>query len=188
MWTTEYILSQVCVIVALFLYAATYLLKTKKWVLIVNLIGVVLNTIAFVLLGAYTGAVVNVVAMVRSIWFLYEDKKGKQSWVSLVGVLALIIGATVFTYKSAIDLLPLAGGVIYAIASWQKNITLYRWLGILVSSVYILYDIFFNSIFGVVSESVAIICAMIGLVMGYIKKKKTNAENTVEPNVTLGGA
>lgn len=179
MWTVSYILSQVFVIVGIALYAITFLLKTKKSVLIVGLIGVMLNTISFVLLGAYTGALVNVVAMVRSIWFFCEEKKGKRTWVSLTVVMTLIVIATIFTYGSIIDLLPLVAGLSYAFACWQKNISLYRWLGILVSVIYIIYDIFFNSIFGVVSESIAIICAIIGLILGQVKKKKNAMTNTV---------
>lgn len=175
----NYILSQVFVIVGIALYAITFLLKTKKSVLIVGLMGVMLNTISFVLLGAYTGALVNVVAMVRSIWFFYEEKKGKRTWVSLITVMVLIVMATIFTYGNMIDLLPLVAGLAYAFACWQKNIKLYRWLGILVSVIYILYDIFFNSIFGVVSELIAIICAVIGLVLGRIKKKNNDITNTV---------
>lgn len=177
MWTTNYILSQICVIVGIGLYALTYLLKTKKSVLIVGLIGVVLNTISFVLLGAYTGAVVNLVAILRSLWFFFEEKKGKRTWVSLTVVLTLIVIATIFTYQNIIDLLPLVAGLTYAFACWQKNIPLYRWLGILVSSIYILYDIYFNSIFGVVSESIAIVCAVTGLILGMIKKKSDSTTN-----------
>ena len=174
MWTPYYILSQICVIIGIGLYALTYLLKTKKSVLIVGLIGVVLNTISFVLLGAYTGAVVNVVAIIRSIWFFFEEKKGKRTWISLTVVLTLIGVATIFTYQNIIDLLPLVAGLTYAFACWQKNIPLYRWLGILTSSIYIVYDICFNSIFGIVSESIAIICALVGLIIGWIKKHNTS--------------
>lgn len=179
MWTTNYILSQILVVVAIGSYALTYLLKTKKQVLIVGLIGVVLNTISFILLGAYTGAVVNVAAMVRSLWFFYEEKKGKRTWVSLTIVMALIIMATIFTYQNLVDLLPLVAGLVYAFACWQKNVPLYRWLGISVSGTYILYDIYFNSIFGVVSESIAIVCAVVGLILGHVRKKKEQATNVV---------
>ena len=179
MWTVTYIFSQVFVIVGIALYALTFLLKTKKSVLIVGLIGVMLNTVSFVLLGAYTGALVNVVAMVRSIWFFCEEKRGKRSWVSLVTVMVLIVIATIFTYRSIIDLLPLVAGLAYAFACWQKNIKLYRWSGILVSVIYIMYDIFFNSIFGVVSESIALICAAIGLILLHIKKKNNDTTNAV---------
>ena len=87
MLTVNYILSQILVIIAIGLYALTFLLKTKKNVLIIGLLGVVLNTISFILLGAYTGAVVNVVAMVRSLWFFFEEKKDRRTWISLTVVM-----------------------------------------------------------------------------------------------------
>ena len=179
MGTFNYVLSQILVIIAIGLYAFTFLLKTKKNILIFGLIGVVLNTISFVLLGAYTGAVVNLVAMVRSLWFFIEEKRGKRTWVSLTVVMILIIVATVFTYQNLIDLLPLIAGLTYAYTCWQKNVVLYRWSGVLVSVIYIVYDIYFKSIFGVVSESFAITCAVVGLIMGFIKNKKTTAGDNV---------
>ena len=172
MWTVNYILSQILVIVSIGLYAITFLLKTKKSVLIIGLVAVILNTISFVLLGAYTGAVVNIVAVIRSVWFFFEEKSGKRTWYSLTIVMMLIVIATIFTYQYLIDLLPLVAGLVYAFACWQKNIPFYRWSGILVSVIYIVYDIYFKSIFGVISESIAIVCALIGLILGLVKKQK----------------
>ncbi len=180
MLTVNYILSQILVIIAIGLYALTFLLKTKKNVLIIGLLGVVLNTISFILLGAYTGALVNVVAIIRSLWFFFEEKKGKRTWISLTIVMILIMFATIFTYKNWIDILPFVAGIVYAFACWQKNIPLYRWLGILVSLIYIVYDVWFSSVFGVVSELIAILCAIVGLILGLIKKKQMQTNNELK--------
>lgn len=175
MWSVNYVLSQILVVAFFGLYALTFLLKTKKSVLIVLLCGGVLNTISFILLGAYTGAVVNIVAMIRSVWFFFDEKNGKRTWISLTVVMLLVICATIFTYKKWIDILPFVAGIGYTFACWQKNIPLYRWLGIFVNILYLLYNILIYSIFGVIGELVATVCALIGIISGEIKKKHVQA-------------
>ena len=175
MLTVNYVISQVFIVIAIILYALTFTLKTKRSVLFIGLLSIVLTIIAFILLGAYTGAAVNLVTMFRSLWFYIEEKHGKHTKLSLIIILILIIGATFFTYEKMIDLLPFAAGMIYTFACWQKNITLYRILGILVTTIDIAYDIQFNSIFGIVGKLIAIICAISSLIIYQIKKQNTSS-------------
>ncbi len=164
-------MSQLLLIIAIVLYAITFLLKTKRKILLISLFVILLNIISFILLGAYTGAIINLVALTRSIWFFIEEAKGQQTRLSLVIIIFLMMIATFYNYQNWIDLLPFISSIIYTFACWQKSVKLYNWLGILVGLIDILYDIQFNSIVGIISRLFAISCAVIGIIMTNTNKK-----------------
>ncbi len=54
--------------------------------------------------------------------------------------------------------------LIYTYALWQKNTKVYKLLGIIVNGLMIIYNIYIQSIFGVILISIAFISSIIGFV------------------------
>lgn len=74
-----YILSQIFTTLMYALLAWTYFLKDKRKIVIVSALSLVANTIAYILLGAWTGLAMCVVAMLRNLYILWDEKKyGKR--------------------------------------------------------------------------------------------------------------
>ena len=74
-WTLTYILSQIFTIVMYILLASTYYLKDRKKVLIVSFLSTISVGIAYILLKAWTGFAMCIVATIRNIIFIIDEKK-----------------------------------------------------------------------------------------------------------------
>ena len=72
-----YFLSQFFTIVMYLLLAMTYFAKTKRRIFIINSLSLIAN-IAYFLLNAWSGLAMVVIAMIRNICLLYNDRKNAQ--------------------------------------------------------------------------------------------------------------
>lgn len=177
--TTTYILSQVVTIFVYVFLSLTYCIKNRKLILAFSFISNFLNSIAFILLGAYTSSAMCAISIFRDIIFmLYEKKYGKSDKITKrdVALLALIYGISIIsiilTFKGFWTLMYAAGSMLYTYSIWQKNNTLYRFMGIPVTLIVICDSIYIKSIFGVVLQCVVLIASTAGFI-SYVKENKT---------------
>ena len=77
--TATYIVSQVFAILMYALLASTYYLKNRKTVLTINILAMVAQAISFICLKAYTGLAMDIVAIIRNIIFMIDEKKNGKS-------------------------------------------------------------------------------------------------------------
>jgi len=160
------------------LLAATYYAKNRKSILILSFLSLVTNAIAYILLEAYTGLAMCVVAFVRNIVFMIDEKKngkseeiGKKDVILLIVFFGLIIVATAFTYEGLLSLLSVFATMIYTYSVWQKKTKVYKFCGIPVGVLWIFYNLYVKSIFGVILETILLICSIVGYILE-IKKQK----------------
>lgn len=177
-----YIISQVFVILDYGLLALSYYGKSRKSVLIMSFLAVVANTIAYILLNAYTGVAMCIVAIIRNIIFLIDERKNgksdkiyKKDIVILIILFAISIISSIFTYNGFYSLLVVFGTMIYTYSVWQKKISVYKILGIPTEFLFVLYNIYIKSIFGVIAETILMICSIIGYVLE-IKRNRSIKE------------
>lgn len=177
--TVTYILSQVFVIIMYILLALTYYLKDRKKILIISFLSGISSAIAYILLGAWTGFAMCIFAMIRNIIFFIDEKKnGKRDKITKIDIMILIVLIlitvifTIFTYTDFLSLLSVFATSIYTYSVWQKNTKIYKLLGIPTSIVWISYNVYIMSIFGIILESILLICSTIGYILD-TKKEKT---------------
>ena len=162
--TIPYILSQILVIIYYLIYSYTFHLKDSNKILISGIIAAIISSISYILLNAYTGMAMCFVAIIRNLLF----KKDKKSIFYLLFILLLTIIASIFTFNSYFCLFNILATLIYTYALWQTNTKTYKLLGIIVNGLMIVYDIYIQSILGVILISVAFISSLIG----FIKESK----------------
>jgi len=177
--TTTYILSQVVIIFVYIFLSLTYCVKNRKLILAFSFISNFLNSIAFILLGAYTSSAMCAISIFRDIIFIMNERKyGKSYNITKrdVALLALVYGMSiisiVLTFKGFWTLLYAAGSMLYTYSIWQKNNTIYRFMGIPVTLIVICDSIYIKSIFGVILQCVVLISSTIGFV-SYMKEQNT---------------
>lgn len=177
--TTTYILSQIVTIFVYIFLSLTYCVKNRKLILAFSFISNFLNSIAFILLGAYTSSAMCAISIFRDIIFMINEKKyGKSDKITKrdVALLALIYGISIIsiilTFKGFWTLMYAAGSMLYTYSIWQKNNTLYRFMGIPVTLIVICDSIYIKSIFGVILQCVVLITSTAGFV-SYMKENKT---------------
>lgn len=172
-----YIMSQLFTIIMYIFSGLSYYAKDRKKVLILNFIGLLSIAVAYVLLKAWTGLAMDIVAIIRNIIFLIDEKKNgtrnkntKADVAILIILYTIIIVSTIFTYNGLLSLASVIATCIYTFSVWQKNVKLYKFLGIFVETLWMIYNIYIMSIFGIILEAVVLICA----ITGYITETKKN--------------
>ena len=174
--TTQYIASQIITIFVYVFLSLTYCIKNRKLILTFCFLSNFLNGIAFILLGAYTSAAMSAISIFRDIIFLIDQKlNGKSDKITkkdiflLCFVYGISIISIIITFKGFLTLLYAIGSMLYTYSIWQKDNKIYRILGIPVTLLVILDSIYIKSIFGVILQTVVLICSGIGVAKNNVK-------------------
>lgn len=177
-WSLIYILSQVFTIIMYVLLGITYYAKDRKKILILSFLSLLANGIAYLLLSAWSGLAMCIVALIRNIIFLVDEKKnGKRDKINKTDIAILIILylisiiSAVFTYEGPLSLLSVIATMLYTFSVWQKKTNIYKLLGIPIGILWVLYNIYVISIFGIILEAILLICSTTGYILE-IKKRK----------------
>lgn len=167
--TFYYLLSQVLTILMYALLAWTYFLRDKRKIVIVSALSLVANIAAYVLLGAWTGLAMCVVAMLRNLYILCEEKRHgkretneKRDYIFLALVYLGIILATIPTYEGFLSLFSVFATSIYTYSIWQKSTKVYKFCGIPVGILWIAYNTYVRSILGVILEGILLVASIAG--------------------------
>lgn len=179
----------VCAMVALF---SIYQQRSRKRMLASKLCADFCWVIHYLCIGAIGGAIPNFVGIFREmIFFNRETKKwaSRPFWPIIFIAVNLMLGIT--TFKSPINILPIAASVFVTISLWLKKPEITKIISFPVSVVFLIYDIFVGSWVGVVNESASLISIIISFVeMGKEHKanKQVQAESNEEEKLVLSGS
>lgn len=116
----------------------------------------------FFLLGAYAGAAMNSVGIVRSVSYYKWRSKNRPDWV-LIGVLTLSVVMTIITWQGMVSLLPLLAMMVAAIAFWQRDEQRLRLLLLGAVPLWFTYNLIFASYAGMLSDGLALFSTSIAL-------------------------
>lgn len=101
--------------------------KTRNKVLSLLILDSICYFMQYILLGAITGAFINIVGLVRTIIFKYKGKcKILQSKLILFIILSIYLLAGLLTYDGIISMLPVIAAIIYTSTLWQDNVIIIR--------------------------------------------------------------
>ena len=129
--------------------------------LLLGLCGCLLWAAHFYLLGAMTGAAVNLMAAGRFVVYSRIKPTKRNRWVmwAFIGLTALV---SVATWEGAISLLPFLGTASGVIAFWQKNTTYIRRLAMASPPPWIIYAVMVGSYPGILTESLLMGSNLVG--------------------------
>ena len=179
-WTATYIWSQILTVLEYGLLGASYLVKNRKAIVLLDTASMTLGIIVFILLGADLGMAMSVVILLANFYYLWDEQtQGKRNkmtlrdYIVLAIVLIAIAVLAVLTYDGPLSLLSVAATTLYEISIfWQGNTRVYKLLGIPVAFCWMTYNGFVQSIFGVLCEAVLFVLSIIGYVMEVRKGKR----------------
>ena len=169
--TLTYILSQIFIIINYILLMATYQVKNRKAILIYSFGAIIATGVSYVFLSAWSGFAMVLVAIVRNIIFMLDEKRnGKSDKITKKDIIILAILYTisiisaVYTYEGFLSLMSVFGTMLYTYSVWQKKTSIYKMFGIPVGIVWTIYNIYIASIFGTILEVLLLISAIIGII------------------------
>ena len=177
--TLTYVLSQIFIIINYVLLMATYQVKSRKTILLFNFGAIIATGISYIFLSAWSGLAMVIVAIIRNIIFMLDEKKNGRSEqitrkdiVILMVLYVISIISAIYTYEGFLSLMSVFATMLYTYSVWQKKTSVYKILGVPVGIIWIIYNVYIASIFGIILEIVLLISAIIGIIREYKLKKE----------------
>ena len=175
-WNTTYIISQIMAIVAATLVSVSFFVRKKSFILVFTLLGYSFYMVHYLLLRAYSGAIIAGLSISRGIQFYYDEKRGKKNNIfSLVVFLIALTAGGAATFRKWPDILTIFAGINTTTALWQNNVCYYRWASAWGSLFWIAYMALYRSVLGLAEEIIVFVIELVGLILFYVNKKKQNA-------------
>lgn len=159
--TPKNIIAQIFGIIPLFLSFIMFLQKTRARIIIVKVIADLLFTLHFILLEEYVGAFLNVVCVVRSIVFLFRDKKFLNNVFVPIFFCILTLLCSFADFEGIKSLMPAVGSVIAIIGFWQNDLKKLRWYSFFGFLLWVIYGIWTVSISTIIANGAAAISIII---------------------------
>ena len=95
----------------------------KRAILTYNALANFSNSLCYLLLGAFTGVISSVVAVIRNLVFdKYIKRKKKIPFLILVIYLIVALIINIPFVKNVLDIIPIFNIIIYGIALWYGNV------------------------------------------------------------------
>ena len=151
---------------------AIYQQKTRKKLLCAKLIADCFWTLHYAFLGAWSGAAVCSIGILRESIFLNGHHKCAQGkrWLLLFGALGII--SAIITWKNPFSILPTVASVLSVYSFWKGKPKLTKFLSLPISACFMTYNIAFGTFIGIINEIFVLISTIIALVKIYSKSKK----------------
>lgn len=171
-----YIFSQVFVVVYYVLLIFTYQTKSRKKILVLNTVALIVNGFSYYLLRAYSGFAMMGLGIVRNVMFFYSEKQkdetiNKKDIIELTVLIGLSLILSYFTYDGLLSLMAVVATMTYTVSIWQKNTKVYKILGLVVGIAGITYNIYIKSILGIVFESLLWLSALVGVIREKVRRE-----------------
>ena len=186
------IIAQILGIIGMLMSVLSYQQKGKARILTFQLLGSVLFVVNFFLLGAFSGAILNFVAIIRALIFIYEDKvrADHPAWtigLTAVYVLSYVSVFTIFGKEPTVinlfvEILPGLAMTVTTVAFRYKEDKILRRVAFISSPLWLTYNFIFFSLGGIIGETLNLSSAIIGTLRLDRKKKDENTESTTSNN------
>ncbi len=169
------LIPQVVGILAVVLFLLSYQMKNRRGIIITNAVSRALYILQYLLLGAYSGAVLDVLGMISAIVaerkhlkFIKTRLKSVFLSINLVIIIAGLIIAV--SNKSVLDIFPIIGVLLHTSAFWISDVKIIRRVSLLGSPFWFIYN-FLSRAYG---SAIGDILTIISIVIAMIKYRNVN--------------
>lgn len=171
--TTE-IIAQIIGIFAMLFNIFSYQGKKQSTVIAMQLFGGALFSVNFLLLGSPVGGILNIIAAVRALVFLFKEKLKADRLPWLLAFIASYIAVYVLNFtlfgkeptvkNLIIELFPVIGMVAINIGFMRKNASDVRKCGLISSPAWLVYNIAVGSWGAIICEIVTLASIFVGII------------------------
>lgn len=165
-----WILVRACGLIGLILCIIPFQFKKHKHIVLCKMASELTFAVQYFLLGAYTGALVDLISGARN--FLYHKfvEGGKSTTPLIIGFSLFIIVITLGSWAGPISLLPMAAKVITTVSYGMKSEKLLRYITLPSCLCWIAYNIVIGAWEGMIADSLAFISILIAIYKFDIRK------------------
>jgi hypothetical protein len=164
---------QICGFAAMFFSIFSFQMNSHKHIMKMQMGANSLFAIQYLMIGAYSGAAMHGIALVRGMVFYYRDKKWASGNGWIIVFILLFAGFGVVTYDSLLSILPPLAMIMntFSFASSSPKFT--RMTILLSSPLWMIYSLVTGSIGGFVNEVFVIGSSILGVIRYDLKKNST---------------
>ncbi len=150
---------------------ASYQQKSHKNILTFQMVSGLLFTIHYLLLGAYTGAVMNLLGAFRSLVYSKRGVKwaSNLAWPVCFSLAFLVSG--ILTWDNTFSVFPLIAMLLSSVVLWIEKPKVNRICSLPTSACWLVYNIKTLSYPGIITEIFVLTSIIIGIIRLDIKKK-----------------
>lgn len=157
---TQVVIGNIIALIASILMVLAGLQKKKKKILFIQIIQIALSVISNLVLGGYTGAIINALSCVRDI-LCYKDKMGTKEKIIII---ILAVGLSLaFNNLGWIGLLPLIATVVYISFMSTKDVVKFKLLIIFSMVMWLIYDLYIKSYTSGVFDFMSVIANIVAI-------------------------
>ena len=177
------IIAQGIGIVAMVFNIFSYQQKNQKNVILFQLFGGMLFGIHYWMLGAVVGALMNVIAVIRAIVFIFKEKLRADHIAWTVGFIAVFLVSYVLTFtvfgkeptpiNFLLEFLPIIGMTALTIGFRCRDAKAIRQFGLISSPAWLIYNIANVAIGAICCE----VISLISIVVGMLRLDRKQSEN-----------
>lgn len=167
------IIAQAIGIVAMVFNILSYQGKKQKTVITLQLFGGLLFAVNFWMIGAKVGGILNVIAVIRALIFLFKDRLKANSVFWLIGFILSYIVVYILTFTTfgteltpwtlIRELLPVIGMTALSVGFRLKDAANIRKYGLVSSPAWLIYNIAVGSWGAIICETLTLISIFVGM-------------------------
>ena len=175
------IIAQIVGILAMLFNILSYQGKKQKTVIALQLIGGALFAVNFLMLGALVGGILNILATIRAVVFLFKEKLKADRLPWLISFITAYIAVYVLNFtlfgkeptafNLIVEVLPVIGMLALNIGFMLKNASDVRKCGLVSSPAWLIYNIIVGSWGAIACEALTLISIFVGM-LRYDNKAK----------------
>lgn len=135
-----------------------------------------LFSIQYVLLGAWTAAVLDFISVIRNILFCRLVKKNISTTPVIVVFGLFVVATGIFTFDGPGSLLPIAAKLLTTVSYGMKNERLLRLITLPSCIMWAIYNLAVGSIAGAVADSLTLASLLIAIYKYDINKQSKEAQ------------
>jgi hypothetical protein len=170
------ILGAIGIVFSLSIYAG----ETRSRIVVCKFISDALWALNYLLVGGYTGSLLNAIGMAREAVFYHRDTKkwaSNRFWLYFFAALALLSPIMEWVQLDSFSLLPILtalGSTTSVFSMYSRHTMTMRILGLLTQAFWLAYGIILHNVTWVLCGIMIVISAIIGIVREVAAKKQEN--------------
>lgn len=184
----DFILAQILGGIALILVCVGYFFKKKSHFLIIQTVANFFYAGAFYVVGAYVGAGLVVVSILRCIYLYFAEKKSFKYTLHFLPIfIVCYISITVIFWDSPWDFLPLITSTLFTIGFVIKNLQTMRYVLLIPNAILVLYNILKTTYTSAILDFIEFIVIMVVIVKHILKNRRTKNDKQRQSESHYGG-
>lgn len=151
---------------------AAFQFKKHGQIVLCKMSSVLLFSLHYVLLGAWSAAALEFISAIRNLIFYKQVKKNISTTPAIIGFGIFVLATGLATYTGPLSLLPIVCKLLTTVSYGMKN---EKWLRIITLPsciMWVIFNFYVGSIAGMLTDSMSLISIIIAMVKFDLKKSE----------------